>query len=301
MEQVKNILQEAIRQHVTGLKTQSSSILLCGAPGTGKTLLLQALAGDFSSSQYCRVSSYDLISKWLGNNKEQVEEVFVKARTYKPSVICLDDVEGFCGGEGEDARQAARLELLTQLKGVLEDDVGILVIGATAVPWELDQELKQRFEQCLYVPMLGEHARECVFKKQLGCVPNNLTDDDFTGLGLKSNGCTGADITCVCRDALLWPVRKLQKATHFKRVKGRRHNDAVEVDDLLTPCCPGDAGAIEMTWTDLREDDLAESILSLEDVTRSIEDMKPTVDQSYLDKIQKFTEDTAKDPNMLTM
>lgn len=70
---------------------------------------------------------------------------------------------------------------------------------------------------------------------------------------------SGADISIVVRDALMQPVRKVQTATHFKRVKGASPKDPTVIcDDLLTPCSPGDPDAIEMTWMDVEGDKLFE-------------------------------------------
>ncbi|XP_041917533.1 vacuolar protein sorting-associated protein 4B-like isoform X2 [Alosa sapidissima] len=289
LEEAKETLQEAVRQHLTGVWTQPRSVLLYGAPGTGKTLLLRAIEGEVASSQFYRVSSYDLVSRWLGQNQELVRELFVRACTHQPSVVCLDDVEGFCGAEGEAPREAARKELLLQMQGALQNNAGLLVLGATAVPWRLDCEVTRSFEHHVCIPMPGDRSRALIFKQQLKGVLNSLTEADFTSLALRTDGFTGADISILVRDALLQPVRRLQRATHFRRVRGRRYNQATEEDDLLTPCCPGDAGAIEMTWEEVV--DLAEPIICMGDLLKSFENTKPSVDQGYLEKIQRFTEE----------
>lgn len=75
---------------------------------------------------------------------------------------------------------------------------------------------------------------------------------------------SGADISIVVRDALMQPVRKVQMATHFKKVRGPSPKDPnVIVDDLLTPCSPGDVGAIEMSWVEVPGDKLLEPPVSM--------------------------------------
>ncbi|MEQ2213504.1 Vacuolar protein sorting-associated protein 4A [Xenoophorus captivus] len=100
-----------------------------------------------------------------------------------------------------------------------------------------------------------------MFRLHLGNTPHSLSDADLRELARKTDGYSGADISIIVRDALMQPVRKVQSATHFKKVQERlsgfnvrgpsRSNTQVMVDDLLTPCSPGDAAAIEMTWMDV--------------------------------------------------
>lgn len=76
----------------------------------------------------------------------------------------------------------------------------------------------RRFEKRIYIPLPEEHARAFMFRLHLGSTPNSITDTDFVTLGKKTDGYSGADISVIVRDALMQPVRKVQSATHFKRV-----------------------------------------------------------------------------------
>lgn len=76
----------------------------------------------------------------------------------------------------------------------------------------------RRFEKRIYIPLPEEHARSSMFKLHLGSTPNSLSESDFITLGKKTDGYSGADISIIVRDALMQPVRKVQSATHFKRV-----------------------------------------------------------------------------------
>lgn len=75
-----------------------------------------------------------------------------------------------------------------------------------------------RFEKRIYIPLPEQHARSLMFKLNLGTTPNNLTDADFITLGQKTEHYSGADIGIIVRDALMQPIRKVQSATHFKKV-----------------------------------------------------------------------------------
>ncbi|KAI4470627.1 aaa domain-containing [Holotrichia oblita] len=172
------------------------------------------------------------------------------------------------------------------------DTDGILVLGATNIPWVLDSAIRRRFEKRIYIPLPEEPARLTMFKLHLGNTPTQLTEEDLRALAKKTDGYSGADISIVVRDALMQPVRKVQTATHFKRVKGPSPTDSnVIVDDLLTPCSPGDPAALEMTWIDVPGDKLLEPPVTMQDMLRSLATSKPTVNDEDLKKLQKFTED----------
>jgi vacuolar protein-sorting-associated protein 4 len=81
-------------------------------------------------------------------------------------------------------------------------------------------------------------------------------------------------------------------ATHFKKVRGPcRKNPDLIVNDLLTPCSPGDPGAVEMSWMDVDGDKLLEPLISMRDMLNSLHTQKPTVNEADLVKQKKFTED----------
>ncbi|KAK5623938.1 hypothetical protein CRENBAI_025428 [Crenichthys baileyi] len=172
------------------------------------------------------------------------------------------------------------------------DNEGILVLGATNIPWTLDSAIRRRFEKRIYIPLPEDHARSFMFKLHLGSTPSELVEEDFVTLGRKTEGYSGADISIIVRDALMQPVRRVQSATHFKKVRGSTFNNpGVVIDDLLTPCSPGDPDAIEMTWMDVPGDKLLEPVVSMADMLRSLSNTKPTVNEQDLYKLKKFTKD----------
>uniref|UniRef100_A0A3P9KJV9 vesicle-fusing ATPase n=1 Tax=Oryzias latipes TaxID=8090 RepID=A0A3P9KJV9_ORYLA len=226
LEGAKEALKEAVILPIkfphlfTGKRTPWRGILLFGPPGTGKSYLAKAVATEANNSTFFSVSSSDLVSKWLGESEKLVKNLFALAREHRPSIIFIDEIDSLCGSRSENESEAARrikTEFLVQMQGVGNDNEGILVLGATNIPWTLDSAIRRRFEKRIYIPLPEEHARSSMFKLHLGSTPNNLTEADFVTLGRKTDGYSGADISVIVRDALMQPVRRVQSATHFKK------------------------------------------------------------------------------------
>ncbi|KXJ24200.1 Vacuolar protein sorting-associated protein 4B [Exaiptasia diaphana] len=261
LESAKEALKEAVILPIkfphlfTGKRTPWKGILLYGPPGTGKSYLAKAVATEANNSTFISVSSSDLVSKWLGESERLVKQLFEIAREQKPSIIFIDEVDSLCGSRSENESESARrikTEFLVQMQGVGVDNDGILVLGATNIPWTLDSAIRRRFEKRIYIPLPEAGARQKMFELSLGATKTELRPNDLKDLCKKTDGYSGADINIVVRDALMQPVRKVQQATHFKRVRGPSLQDPnTIVDDLLTPCSPGDREALEMNWMDV--------------------------------------------------
>lgn len=305
LEAAKDALKEAVilpirfPQLFTGKRVPWKGILLFGPPGTGKSYLAKAVATEANKSTFFSVSSSDLVSKWLGESEKMVRNLFELAREHKPSIIFIDEIDSLCSSRSDNESESARrikTEFLIQMQGVGHDTDGILVLGATNIPWVLDSAIRRRFEKRICIPLPDEVARLTIFKIHLGSTPTELTDNDLKILAQKTEGYSGADISVVVRDALMQPIRKVETATHFKRVKGPKPRDpSIFCNDLLVPCSPGQKGAIEMTWIDVPSEKLIEPLLTMRDILKSLATSKPTVNQEDLRKLQEFTESFGQD------
>lgn len=301
LEGAKEALKEAVILPIkfphlfTGKRKPWKGILLFGPPGTGKSFLAKAVATEANNSTFFSVSSSHLVSKWLGESEKLVKNLFEMARQQKPSIIFIDEIDSLCSSRSDNESESARrikTEFLVQMQGVGADNDGILVLGATNIPWILDAAIRRRFEKRIYIPLPDEIARLAIFILNIGNTPHSLNDDDFKVLARKTDGFSGADISVLVRDALMQPVRKVQTATHFVRIRGPSRADPnVIVDDLLTPCSPGQAGAIEMSWVDVPGDKLLEPIVTMNDMLNSLANAKPTVNDTDLVKLKKFMDD----------
>ncbi|RUS16290.1 hypothetical protein BC938DRAFT_476629 [Jimgerdemannia flammicorona] len=130
-----------------------------------------------------------------------------------------------------------------------------------------------------------------MFELNIGNTPNLLTPRDFRDLGEKTEGYSGSDIAIVVRDALMQPIRKVQTATHFKQVNAPSRDDPSVYTPHLTPCSPGDPGAVEMTWMDVKSEELLEPDLNMQDFIRAVQTARPTVNKDDIKRHTSFTSD----------
>lgn len=143
------------------------------------------------------------------------------ARENKPSIIFIDEIDALCGPRGEGESEASRrikTELLVQMDGVGKDSKGVLILGATNIPWQLDAAIRRRFQRRVHISLPDLPARMKMFELAVGSTPCELTQADYRKLAEMSEGYSGSDISIAVQDALMQPVRLIQTATHYKKV-----------------------------------------------------------------------------------
>ncbi|KAI9295988.1 AAA-domain-containing protein [Neoconidiobolus thromboides FSU 785] len=299
LENAKESLKEAVIlpirfPHLFNEKRSPwKGILLYGPPGTGKSYLAKAVATE-ADSTFFSVSSSDLVSKWMGESEKMVKNLFAMARENKPAIIFIDEVDSLCGTRGEGESEASRrikTEFLVQMNGVGNDTTGVLVLGATNIPWQLDSAIRRRFEKRIYIPLPELEARIQMFQLHVGNTPCQLTPKDYKYLAENTNGFSGSDIAVIVRDALMEPVRKVQMATHFKQVSAPDRMDETQTKLYWTPCSPGDKEAVNKTWMDLKGDELMEPPLTIYDFIKAVKVARPTVSAEDQKQHTKFTSD----------
>ena len=219
LEVSKQSLREAIvlpimkPQLFTGARKPWSGILLFGPPGCGKTLLAKAAATECKAT-FFSVSSADLLSKWLGESEKLISSLFKVARIKAPSLIFMDEIDSVATkrGEGHEGggERRVKTQLLSEIQGVKSThDKPLLVLGATNRPWDIDTAMLSRFEKKVYVPLPDMPARAGIFKIHTAGINSDLTDEDYVELAVRSEGYSGRDISNVCREVIMIPVREL--------------------------------------------------------------------------------------------
>ena len=288
LEKAKEALKEAVilpikfPQLFQEKRRPWKGILLYGPPGTGKSYLAKAAATE-TGGKFFSVSAANIVSKWMGESEKLIKGLFDLARKNKPAVIFLDEIDSVLSARSDsenDATRRLKTEFLIQMQGVGKDDEGVLVLGATNIPWGLDPAVRRRFQKKIYISLPDVKARRLMFILNLGDTENDITDKEFDILAEMTEGYSGSDIATLTQDAIYGPLRKCQRAKYFKNID----------PDHIVPCSPSDPGAFKMTMNEIEKpESLVPPKVTFEDYIQSIQKIKATVNQKDLEKQEEFT------------
>lgn len=189
-----------------GLKI-GGGFIMYGPPGTGKTLLAKAIAGE-TGVRMLIADVKQLISKYQGDSSKNIGAIFKQAREGGPAIIFMDEVDSLAQSRnsssvsstgGEDRRIADAL--LTELDGAQADNSGVYVIGATNVPWELDDAITRsgRFNQFIYIPPPNLKDREKLWKYYTAKLKTDKIN--YKKLALMTFAFSPADIAQICKSS----------------------------------------------------------------------------------------------------
>ncbi|XP_064023291.1 peroxisomal ATPase PEX1 isoform X2 [Pogoniulus pusillus] len=184
---------------------QRSGVLLYGAPGTGKTLLAGAVAGE-SGMNFISIKGPELLSKYIGASEQAVRDIFSRAQAAKPCIVFFDEFDSIAPRRGHDntgVTDRVVNQLLTQLDGV-EGLQGVYVLAATSRPDLIDPALLRpgRLDKCLYCPPPDQNSRYEILKA-LSHSLSLANDVDFQELAAKTEHFTGADLKALLYNAQL--------------------------------------------------------------------------------------------------
>ncbi|KAK6461233.1 P-loop containing nucleoside triphosphate hydrolase protein [Scheffersomyces coipomensis] len=226
LEAAKNSLKEAVvypflrPDLFQGLREPVRGMLLFGPPGTGKTMLARAVATE-SKSTFFQINSSSLTSKYLGESEKLVKALFLLAKKLSPSIIFMDEIDSLLGsrteGELESMRRVknefliswSELSSATANASSKSEDNRVLILGATNLPWAIDEAARRRFARRQYIPLPDGEIRINQIKRLLKYQNNTITDDDFLELIELTEGFSGSDITSLAKDSAMGPLREL--------------------------------------------------------------------------------------------
>uniref|UniRef100_M3Z386 Fidgetin-like protein 1 n=1 Tax=Mustela putorius furo TaxID=9669 RepID=M3Z386_MUSPF len=197
----------------TGLRGPPKGILLFGPPGTGKTLIGKCIASQ-SGATFFSISASSLTSKWVGEGEKMVRALFAVARCQQPAVIFIDEIDSLLSQRGDGEHESSRrikTEFLVQLDGATtSSEDRILVVGATNRPQEIDEAARRRLVKRLYIPLPEAAARKQIVINLMSKEQCCLSEEEIALVVRQTDGFSGADMTQLCREASLGPIRSLQ-------------------------------------------------------------------------------------------
>ncbi len=186
-------------------KKVGGGLLLYGPPGCGKTFLARATAGE-AGIHFVAVGIEEVLDMWLGQSEKKLHELFKTARAKAPAILFFDEVDSL-GGRRSGLRHESYRTLVTQflseLDGAGGQSEGVLVIGATNAPWDVDPAFRRpgRFGEVLFVPPPDLRARVEILKLKLAGKPV-AADVDVAEIARTTELSSGADLDHVVQSAI---------------------------------------------------------------------------------------------------
>ncbi|KZX65629.1 ATP-dependent metalloprotease [Alcanivorax sp. HI0033] len=204
-------------------------VLMVGSPGTGKTLLAKAIAGE-AKVPFFSISGSDFVEMFVGVGASRVRDMFEQAKKHSPCIIFIDEIDavgrsrGAGLGGGHDEREQTLNQLLVEMDG-FDGNEGIIVIAATNRPDVLDPALLRpgRFDRQVTVPLPDIRGREHVLKVHMRQVPIS-EDVDPSVIARGTPGFSGADLANLVNEAALFAARankRMVSMEEFEKAKDK--------------------------------------------------------------------------------
>lgn len=217
IQEIVDFLKNPKKYTVLGGKIPKGALLV-GSPGTGKTLLAKAVAGE-AKVPFFSLSGSDFVEMFVGVGASRVRDLFKQAKDKSPSIIFIDEIDAIGRARGKnnftgsnDERENTLNQLLTEMDG-FGTNTNVIVLAATNRADVLDKALMRagRFDRQIYVDLPDLNERREIFKVHLKPL-KSVKNLDIEFLSKQTPGFSGADIANVCNEAALIAARKNKKS-----------------------------------------------------------------------------------------
>ena len=223
VQEVVDFLRDPSKFQKLGGKIPTG-VLMTGSPGTGKTLLARAIAGE-AEVPFFTISGSDFVEMFVGVGASRVRDLFEQAKKHSPCIVFIDEIDavgrhrGAGMGGGHDEREQTLNQLLVEMDG-FEDNQGIIIVAATNRPDVLDPALLRpgRFDRQVVVPLPDIRGREQILKVHMKKVP--IADDVEASLIARGTpGFSGADLANLVNEAALVAARTAKKLVGMEQLE----------------------------------------------------------------------------------
>ena len=216
LQEIVNYLHDPTRYQNIGAH-MPKGVLLVGPPGTGKTMLAKAVAGE-SNVPFFSMSGSEFVEMFVGMGASKVRDLFSQAKEKAPCIVFIDEIDAIGqkrsgGGQygGNDEREQTLNQLLTEMDG-FEDNSGVIILAATNRPESLDPALTRpgRFDRRVPVELPDLKGREAILRVHANKI--KLAEDvDFGVVARMASGASGAELANIVNEAALRAVRDNRK------------------------------------------------------------------------------------------
>ena len=212
LQEIVNYLHDPSKYKEIGA-SMPKGILLVGPPGTGKTMLAKAVAGE-SNVPFFSISGSEFVEMFVGMGASKVRDLFRQAKEKAPCIVFIDEIDAIGGkrsggqyGGGNDEREQTLNQLLTEMDG-FEGNSGVIILAATNRPESLDPALTRpgRFDRRVPVELPDLKGREAILKVHAKKI-KVAEDVDFNKIARMASGASGAELANIVNEAALRAVR----------------------------------------------------------------------------------------------
>ena len=211
LQEIVNYLHDPSKYQAIGA-SMPKGILLVGPPGTGKTMLAKAVAGE-ANVPFFSISGSEFVEMFVGMGASKVRNLFEQAKEKAPCIVFIDEIDAIgqkrSGGQygGNDEREQTLNQLLTEMDG-FEGNNGVIILAATNRPESLDPALTRpgRFDRRVPVELPDLLGREAILKVHAKKVAHE-ENIDFTAVARMASGASGAELANIVNEAALRAVR----------------------------------------------------------------------------------------------
>ncbi|KAI0244320.1 AAA+-type ATPase [Massospora cicadina] len=213
-------------------------VLLYGPPGTGKTLVARAAARAAGATPFL-VSAPELVSRYVGETEQKIKQLFARAQSAQPAVICFDEIDSLCPKRDESPSEHEKRTVATLL--VLMDGITskgaagkVLVLGTTNRLNAIDPALRRpgRFDLEIEIGIPGVEDRCDILAKLLNATPHTLSPREVEAVAGRAHGYVGADLAALVREAGLLAIRRSIATAEKARIIG---SDVEAAFNLVQP------------------------------------------------------------------